>query len=61
MTKGLDMNKDCYSIETNSMEQTMDFARELAHTQSLADFIFYRGILEPVRLYLQKDSQRDLG
>ena len=24
------MNKDCYSIETNSMEQTMDFARKLA-------------------------------
>ena len=30
MTEGLDMNKDCYSIETNSMEQTMDFARKLA-------------------------------
>lgn len=61
MTEGLDMNKDCYSIETNSMEQTMDFARKLAAHAEPGGLIFYRGILEPVRLYLQKDSQRDLG
>lgn len=61
MTEGLDMNKDCYSIETNSMEQTMDFARKLGAQAEPGGLYLLSGNLGTGKTVFAKGFAEGLG